>query len=256
MSYTAISAGWVWGYADSPSKRNRIAFNHLHHLGWGELCDMGGIYTLGASEGTTVNNNVIHHIYSFNYGGWSLYTDEGSYKIVMENNLVYKCKNSGFHQHYGKENVIRNNIFAFNILAQMQFSRAEEHLSFSFTNNIVYYDTGQLYQNNTWLNARVNVDYNCYWNTHTQTPDFLGLTFDEWKKRNRDAHSLIENPLFVNPEKLDFNFVNLSVAEKIGFKPFDYSQVGVYGSESWKKKARMSAELEKTFDDTVKNRIE
>jgi len=250
LRYSGISAGWVWGYAPSPSKRNMIEFNSIHHLGWGELSDMGGVYTLGASEGTTVSNNIIHHIYSFDYGGWGLYTDEGSYGIVEENNLVYACKNSGFHQHYGKENIIRNNIFALNIRAQLQATRIEEHRSISFTNNIIYFEKGSLLSSN-WHKFNLLTDYNCYWDTRTKDITFADKTFSDWKKSGKDVHSIVADPLFVNPSAYDFHFKNLSVANKIKFVPFDYSRAGVYGSEEWKKKAEFDPELGKEFDKVV-----
>jgi len=249
LRYSGISVGWVWGYDFSPSKRNTIEFNHIHHLGWGDLCDMGGVYTLGASEGTTVSNNVVHHVYSFDYGGWGLYTDEGSYGITMENNLVYACKNSGFHQHYGKGNVIRNNIFALNIRAQLQATRIEEHRSLSFTNNIIYFDKGTLLSSN-WQKFNVLTDYNCYWDTRSSEMNF-GTSFNDWKKSGKDVHSVIADPHFVNPSVFDFHFKNLSVARKIRFNPFDYSKAGVYGSDEWKKLAEFDPELSKKFDEKV-----
>jgi hypothetical protein len=249
LRYTGISAGWVWGYAYSPSKRNIIEFNNIHHLGWGELSDMGGVYTLGASEGTTVSNNVVHDVYSFDYGGWGLYTDEGSYGITMENNLVYACKNSGFHQHYGKENIIRNNIFALNIRAQLQATRIEEHRSLYFTNNIIYFNQGTLLSSN-WHKFNLVTDYNCYWDTRTREISF-SKSFKEWKNEGKDVHSIIADPLFINPSDYDFHFKNLSVARKINFKPFDYSQAGVYGSGEWKKLAEFDPELSKKFEERV-----
>lgn len=249
--YSGVSVGWVWGYAQSPSKRNIIDFNHIHHLGWGQLSDMGGVYTLGKSEGTSVSNNVIHHIHSFTYGGWGLYTDEGSSSIKMENNLVYKCKNAAFHQHYGENNVIRNNIFAFNTLSQMQLTRMEDHLSFIFENNIIYYDKGLLYMDmweGAWKNAQTIIDNNCFWNTSTKNIDFQGDSFSDWKKLGKDKHSIIANPLFKDPENFDFRFKSIRIAKKIGFKPFDYSKAGVYGSQEWKNKALLSKDLERKFD--------
>lgn len=75
---------------------------------------MGGVYLLGIQPGTRVYNNLIHDVSCRFYGGWALYTDEGSAHMVLERNVCFNCTRDGYHQHYGRENIVRYNIFAFN----------------------------------------------------------------------------------------------------------------------------------------------
>lgn len=248
LRYTGVSVGWVWGYSPSPSHHNEVGFNHIHHIGWGELSDMGAVYTLGISPGTTVHDNVIHDIWSYDYGGWGLYTDEGSTGITMENNLVYNTKCGGFHQHYGKDNVIRNNIFAWAWLQQLQSSRIEEHRSFTFQHNIVLMDRGVLMAG-TW--GQIDMNYNCYFDTSGRPYTFLQEDRATWQKRH-DQHSVFADPLFRDAKHYDFQFKSQKTARRIGFQPFDYSRAGVYGSEAWKHRAQMEPELIEAFSKLFK----
>ncbi|NCP31697.1 MAG: DUF5123 domain-containing protein [Armatimonadetes bacterium] len=234
--YTLISAGWSWGYNPTLSHNNHIDFNHLHHTGWGMLSDMGGVYTLGLSDGATVNNNVIHDVYSYDKygrGGWGLYNDEGTSRITMENNLVYNVKTGTYHQHYGEDNVVRNNIMAFSMDGQIQRSRIEDHNSFFLTNNLIYWKDGELYASGGgFKDEHVVSESNLYWKVGGEVT-FHGETLADWQAKGKEKGSIVADPLFVDPENGDFHLKPGSPAAKVDFKPFDYTKAGLYGDPAW-----------------------
>ncbi len=258
LYYTGISVGWRWGYDVSNCKSNNISFNHVHHIGQGLLSDMGGIYTLGPSAGTVVRGNVFHDIYSYSYGGWGLYTDEGSSGILFENNLVYDTKTGSFHQHYGETNILRNNILADSLEQQLQVTRVEDHLSFTFEHNIIYWTNNSPTLAGPWPENRQLTRSNCYWNTGGYPITFADKSLADWQHTpvnppentnapiakpawavaGRELGSIIADPLFVNAAEHDFRIQPNSPALQIGFKPFDYSQAGVYGNAAWQAKVR------------------
>lgn len=252
FGYSGMSIGWRWGYMHSASKRNMIEYNHIHHIGWGELSDMGGVYTLGKSEGTHVDHNVIHDIYSLGYGGWGLYTDEGSTGITMAYNLVYNCKSSAFHQHYGEDNHLLNNIFAGQIRAQMEATRIEDHKSFDFARNIICYSQGDMY-GMQWGQVKADCHDNLYW-CYSGDVSFNGVDLDAWKEKTGwDAGSIVADPGFTCPEKYDFTIKDSSAVRRIGFEPVDWTGAGVYGDESWKKLAETDPDMAAKFAATVKD---
>lgn len=230
--YSGISVGWTWGYGPSAARGNVIEFNNIHDIGRGLLSDMGCIYTLGIQPGTVERNNICHDItrYDKGYGGWGIYTDEGSSDILIENNLVYRTEDGGFLQHYGANNTVRNNIFAFGNPGRSQIFRAkdENHLSFTFEHNIVYWRNGKdgKLLGGVWDDNNYKFDYNLYFRLGGGPLHFSKWTFKQWQARGQDVHSLIANPEFRDPAHGNFTLLPNSPAFKIGFKPFDLGLVG------------------------------
>lgn len=223
--YTGISVGWTWGYGPTSARGNNIEFNKIYDIGQGMLSDMGCIYTLGVQPGTVERNNVCHDVSRYRYGGWGLYTDEGSSDILIEDNVVYRTEDGGFHQNYGANNIVRNNIFAYGKNFQIRRSHEEPHVSFRFEHNVVYWNSGQLLDG-TWADNEYDFDHNLYYRSDGQPIRFGKWTFAEWQARGQDRHSRIANPLFVDPSEGDFALKPGSPALSIGFKPINLSPIG------------------------------
>jgi len=228
--YTGISIGWTWGYGESQAGGNRVEWNHVHHIGVRSdgdgpvLSDMGGIYTLGTQHGTVIRNNLWHDIAGYRYGGWGIYFDEGSTGILAENNLVYRTTHGGFHQHYGRENRVRNNIFAYARDHQIQLTRPEPHLRLTFERNIVIGKGAQWVAGG--IDANLRFDHNLYWREDGDELRFGNDAFAAWQAKGQDTHSRVADPRFVNPQAGDFRLAPDSPAHALGFQPFDLTGVG------------------------------
>ena len=231
--YTGISVGWSWGYAEHPTNKINICDNLIYNIGNGWLSDMGGIYTLGVQPETVISGNVVHNVGcdegAYGYGGWGIYLDEGSSGMVVENNLVYDCSSETFHQHYGKDNIVRNNIFAFGGEGAFIITKHEEHNSLTATNNIFVTDNAPMYAFGLERNWFVD-DSNLYWDYDRGGRVVAGHSTKLFDRKSLVGvvalgyfnNAVYEDPLFKDAANRDFTLAENSPALETGFKPFSY----------------------------------
>lgn len=237
--YSGVSVGWVWGFGDSVARDNRIEKNHIHHLGNGILSDMGGIYTLGVQPGGIIRGNVIHDVEKADYGGWGIYQDEGSSHLAIENNLCYDCSSDPYNHHYGHENILRNNIFAFGGDGVVGVGRASRESAFTFERNILVSRDRPFFRDVYGAPLAATIftsDLNLFWNAG-QGEALLGkdawrnneyrlFRRPDWEAAGRDRHSVHADPLFKDLAHRDFTLAKNSPALALGFKPLDLGAVG------------------------------
>lgn len=245
---TGISVGWQWGYQPSTANNNKIEYNHVHHIGHGVLSDMGAIYLLGISPGTTVKNNLVHDVVGYpSYwngllpdgqgdmpaSGNGIYPDEGCSDVIFENNIVYRVKGTCFSVNYCRKNIVRNNIFAFGQRA-LGINHGDTQVNMmDITNNIMICNGSAMLLGH-WGNAKFTINKNIYWTTNNLDKVlFSGKTFDKWQEMGNDKDSLMIDPGFKNPAMGDFSLDDNSLAFKMGFKPINTKNIGVYGDPNW-----------------------
>ena len=231
--YTGISVGWNWGYADHPTNKIDISNNLIYNIGNGWLSDMGGIYTLGIQPETVISGNVIYNVGcdegAYGYGGWGIYLDEGSSEMLVENNLVYDCSSETFHQHYGRDNIVRNNIFAFGGEGAFIVTRHEEHNSLTATNNIFVTHNAPMYAFDTEKDWFVD-DSNLYWDYKRGENVYSGNSMKLFERKSLVIltaqgyynNAVYADPLFKDAENRDFTLAENSPALEAGFVPFEY----------------------------------
>ena len=224
-NYTGISCGWTWGYAATKTVANRIENNHIHHINHREvLSDNGGIYTLGVQPGTVLRANVIHDISCYGYGGWGIYPDEGSSEMRIEQNLVSGTKSAACAVHYGRDNLVQNNVFALSERDHLLLGKREKHRSTLFRRNVVVTANGHV--EDAWDTMRYTAADNLFWSLDGSPFTFGGRTLADLQAAGQNGGAVVADPLFNDAAGGDFALRPDSPARAIGFKPFDTRDAG------------------------------
>src|SRR5699024_1486058 len=138
-----------------------------------------------------------------------------------------------YHHHYGRENTIRNNIFAFGGRGQVSITRPEETVSFTMERNLLIGNATAAYVGTLGgrdvRNYTVISDLNLIWD-YTDGADSLiaanaaathrmSLTRQDaqWRATGHDRHSQIADPKFADVASRDFTLSAESPARSLGF---------------------------------------
>lgn len=131
-TYTGISVGWEWGYGAAAAGNNNVSNNMLFNIGMGTLADLGGIYSVGVQPGTSISGNLIREVRSYSgygplagAGAWGMYEDEGVSNTNTYNNVVVGTDSGAFHLHYGRDNTVQNNLFAWGNTAEFRLTTSD-----------------------------------------------------------------------------------------------------------------------------------
>jgi len=222
-----LSVGSVQDFGPNHARGNIVEHNHIHDIGQGMLSDVGGIYTC-STPGTRIRYNVVHDVSRRDYGGWGIYPDQGSHDLLIQKNLVYRCQDGVLFAHHNRNITAENNIFAFSRQAQVE-RYGIGGFELTCRRNLFYYQEGNAIGACGIENSGTNVcafDHNLYWNASGRPVLFGDKTLAQWQAAGQDKNSIITDPMFVAPEKGDFSLRPGSPAAKIGFEPWDLTDVG------------------------------
>ncbi len=237
FNYSGMSIGWNWNDAPNRTHHNRIEHNHIHHVARGVLSDAGGIYTLGTQIGTVIRHNLIHDV--FPYRGkpamaWGIYLDQGTNRLLIENNIVYHTLTGGIMNTGSHGNTIRNNVFALSAWHAVWRWQRKKDPATVFERNIIYLTQGDLFHMDGGRDdTRSKWDHNLFWRADGQPLLFYGDAFTAWQAKGMGRHSLVAAPQFVDVARFDFRLRPGSPALKLGFQPIDMGKNGLFGPAEW-----------------------
>lgn len=216
-------------------KHNLIEYNFIK-----DVCllkgDMGGIYTSwykkaasSGPEGSIIRNNIILNVVGEKYGytskrhmGEGIYIDESASGVLIENNTIGYCSNSGIKLHRTENVSVKNNTII-GARQSIHVLKSEGSLKNKIENNLLVsaHNKDDYLQRQVLINSsdgRALFEQNRYVCLHGSDEIFLEgssyKTFPKWKSSSGETErsSIRHSPLAGNEK--EFLFYNDCLLEK------------------------------------------
>jgi hypothetical protein len=232
--------------------RNYVEYNRIHHTCL-ETHDTGAINVwMEDAEAAERAGHLIRHNFISDVGNPNLpdnplysgmYLDNECSNCVVYGNIIARTRCGVFAK--GRNNVIENNVFAdIRVLDSPGAAclRNEGSVFFGDLYNMNHRVMRNLFHRAHRMaltpghRAIDRWDENVYFNGEEPLRFVMGseLSLEDWRKATGfDEHSIVADPLFVDPEHDDYRLRPDSPALKLGFVPIDMSRIGPRPRGAW-----------------------
>ncbi|MBN2449530.1 MAG: right-handed parallel beta-helix repeat-containing protein, partial [Lentisphaeria bacterium] len=234
-------------YGENAASHDCIAeYNDLRRTNL-ETNDTGAIETLGRDRqpsGNIIRYNLVLDTVGMKHtpeGGivspfytWGIYLDDYSSGTTVVGNIVARNVRGGYHNHLGFDNTVENNIFVDGTLYQAEWNGREEMRRNTFRRNIMCYRHPEaVYIRSGGWHPEVlrECDGNVLWWTGGNLAESAAAVtpagpWSKWLELGFDRHSVIADPLFVDPAADDYRLRPESPALRLGFRPIPVDEIG------------------------------
>lgn len=196
--------------------------------------DVRGVYPFGKETPDPVSTPSQDRI-KVPYFTWGIYFDNSPRRAEVYGNITIGNVWGGVFLGggYGEPSdcLVENNILVDSSVYQFDLGMKEEATGNRFVRNIVYFRNPEA----ALLRVRSpkgveECDHNLYFQANQNKLRVVGLpeeSFDRWREMGFDQHSVVADPLFVDPEHGDYRLKPESPALKLGFKPIPVERIGL-----------------------------
>jgi len=101
----------------------------------------------------------------------------------------------------------------------------EDHTSFTFARNVVWWDSAAPLMRGDWSKG-ADLRDNCYWNASGPVRFPGGGTLRSWQEQGHDEGSVVADPRFADPAHDDFTLATDSPARRLGIEPLAPERAG------------------------------